>query len=79
MPYGESFTSVALLVIGGPKDGVRAAFGEPTASRGDDWGIYEVDGRFVHFEYDDEAIVWTVTLLAERAFRFSVGAIPALH
>ncbi|WP_431843294.1 hypothetical protein [Calidifontibacter indicus] len=51
------------------RDGVRAALGEPTASRGDDWDIYEVDGRFVHFEYDDEAVAWTVTLLAERVGR----------
>lgn len=48
------------------RDGVRAAFGEPTASRSDEWDLYEVDGRVVHFEYDDEGVVWTVNVMRER-------------
>ncbi|RYG77241.1 hypothetical protein EU513_07865 [Yimella sp. RIT 621] len=32
------------------RDGVRAAFGEPTESRSDEWDLYEVDDRVVHFE-----------------------------
>ncbi|MBC9956526.1 hypothetical protein [Yimella sp. cx-51] len=48
------------------RDGVRAAFGEPTASRSDDWDLYEVDDRVVHFEYDEEGVVWTVNVMRER-------------
>ncbi|WP_434966649.1 hypothetical protein [Janibacter indicus] len=48
------------------RDGVRAALGEPTASRSDEWDLYEVDDRVVHFEYDDEGVVWTVNVMRER-------------
>lgn len=48
------------------RDGVRAALGEPTASRSDEWDLYEVDDRVVHFEYDEEGVVWTVNVMRVR-------------
>lgn len=68
----DAYSARAALIDGFDdytRSGVRAAFGEPTVSRDDDWDIYEVDDRFVHFAYDDEAVVWTVSLLAERVDR----------
>ena len=69
--YGgfDAYPGQATLISGledYTRDGVRAALGEPTASRSDEWDLYEVDDRVVHCEDDDEGVVWTVNVMRER-------------
>ena len=62
-PYARVDTLVAGLSADSTREDVRSLLGEPFRSAAG-YDLYQVDGRLVHFEFDDGALV-TITFMAE--------------